>query len=474
MKLISNIYLCTILFVMTLASFACNKTEFLDTKPSSDISTPSNLSDLRAILDNITLSYHMNYSPMIAETSADDYFLDYSSYQALVRPYYRNAYSWQTDIWEGATNASDWEYPYQEIFYCNVVLNALNKMELTAQNQSEFNSIKGDALLIRAFNFFNLLQIFAPAFDSSTAASDLGIPLKLNADINEKMNRSNVLVSYQQVINDLQEALTLLPEQPSSTLKNRGSKAATYAMLARVYLSMRDYSAALKNANSSYVLYNTLLDYNNLNKTANSAFPTLNPEVSWVGISISNYPVSSSSLSSATGYSIDTTLYKMYDNNDLRKTFFFKVNTNGKTINVKGNYLGASYSSIYKFTGLATDEILIIKAECEIRNNQRNDALNDLNELLKFRYANYIFPKYDTLNNTELLNRILQERRKELVLRNIRWSDLRRLNKEGANIILSRNLNGNILILEPNSSKYIFPIPDYVIQLSGMEQNKRE
>lgn len=476
MKLIEKNIL-NIIFITMLLFFlcsACNKADFLDAKPSSDISTPSTLSDLRAILDNITLSYHMNYSPMIGETSADDYYLDYTAYQSLVRPYYRNAYSWETDVWDGATNASDWEYPYQEIFYCNVVMEALAKMEVTQQDWSEYNSIMGDALFIRAFNFFNLLQIFAPVYDSSTAALDKGIPLRLNADINEKTSRATVLDSYGQVITDLQDALSLLPEQPSSIYKNRGSKAATYGMLARIYLAMRNYDLALQKADSCLKLYSVLIDYNTLSKTATSPFPSLNPEVLWVGISISNYPVSSSGLSSGTGYSIDTTLYKMYDNNDLRKTLYFKLNTNGTSINVKGNYLGSSYSSVYKFTGIATDEMLLIKAECELRKGERDRSLYDLGALLKYRYVNNEIPLFDSLDNVSLFDRILEERRKELLLRNIRWSDLRRLNKEGVNITLHRNINGKSITLEPNSSKYVLPIPEYVIQFSGMEQNERE
>jgi len=73
----------------------------------------------------------------------------------------------------------------------------------------------------------------------------------------------------------------------------------------------------------------------------------------------------------------------------------------------------------------------------------------------------------------EALDTILVERRKELAFRGLRWSDLRRLNKEGWGIMLNRNLNGVPYTLPPNSELYTLPIPPDVIQLSGIMQNPR-
>ena len=83
------------------------------------------------------------------------------------------------------------------------------------------------------------------------------------------------------------------------------------------------------------------------------------------------------------------------------------------------------------------------------------------------------FTPYPIQSAAEALDTILVERRKELAFRGIRWSDLRRLNKEGWNITLTRNLNGVMYTLPPNSELYTLPIPPDVINSSGIIQNPR-
>jgi hypothetical protein len=74
---------------------------------------------------------------------------------------------------------------------------------------------------------------------------------------------------------------------------------------------------------------------------------------------------------------------------------------------------------------------------------------------------------------TEALNIILIERRKELLMRGLRWMDIKRLNKEDAGIVMKRTINGQTYTLLPNDLRYSFPIPEDVISLSGMQQNPR-
>jgi len=51
---------------------------------------------------------------------------------------------------------------------------------------------------------------------------------------------------------------------------------------------------------------------------------------------------------------------------------------------------------------------------------------------------------------------------------------LRRLNLDIQRAItLKRNLNGVLYTLPPNDARYVLPVPDLVIQLSGIQQNPR-
>jgi len=70
---------------------------------------------------------------------------------------------------------------------------------------------------------------------------------------------------------------------------------------------------------------------------------------------------------------------------------------------------------------------------------------------------------------------ILAERRKELVMRGTRWSDLRRLNKEARfqKTIQRTSADGQVYVLQPNSNLYTWQIPQRDIILSSIEQNPR-
>ncbi len=58
-------------------------------------------------------------------------------------------------------------------------------------------------------------------------------------------------------------------------------------------------------------------------------------------------------------------------------------------------------------------------------------------------------------------------------MRGLRWTDLRRLNREPRYAIsLERTVLGQPYNLPPNHQHYTFPIPDDIISLSGMPQNE--
>jgi len=71
------------------------------------------------------------------------------------------------------------------------------------------------------------------------------------------------------------------------------------------------------------------------------------------------------------------------------------------------------------------------------------------------------------------LGTILNERRKELLFRGLRWSDVKRLNRDGAGIILSREINNQEFVLPPNDKRYAIALPEDVLEMTGMEQNPR-
>lgn len=435
--------------------------EFLEKKSDKSLLVPSTLSDFQNLLDNLDV---FNIMPSLHVIASDDYFGIDTRINSFSSIPARNSYLWTEDIFEGAST-SEWSTPYQQVFYANVVLDGLENLLYTSHSKEEYDEIKGAALFHRAFAFYNTSQMFAKSYDETTADQDLGIPIRLEADVNLRSNRGTLQQTYNQIISDLKEAENLLPLQ--SAFQTRPNKNAVRALLARVYLNMEDYENALTYSKKCLDYNSTLIDFNTLSTAATVPFPAApnnqNIEIIFYAV-LTGYTFGVS-----TQATVDDDLYNMYSPDDLRRSIFFSA-TNPAWF--KGRYTG---SSLRLFGGLATDEMFLIKAECEARIGSHEQAMNDLNTLLKSRWSNAVtYPILTALDKDDALKQILEERRKELLFRGLRWGDLRRLNKDSRfAVTLIRILNNHTYILLPNSNRYTFPIPTPEIELSGLEQNPR-
>jgi tetratricopeptide (TPR) repeat protein len=436
---------------------SCSK-EFLDKKSDKSLIIPKTLDDFHELLNNESV---MNITPALGEISADNYYLADNSWLSLYTNTEKNAYVWAKDVYQGES-VSDWNIPYQQVFYANIILDGLDNIQRDSTNKVTWDNIKGNALFHRAFAFYNLACLFAAPYDPTTSSSDPGIPLRLHADINETVGRGTVANTYMQIINDAKQAALLLPPIPD--YKTHASKAATFGLLARVYLNMGQYKEAGQYADSCLQIDDSLMNYNGINTTSRLPFKQFNKEVIYESEIIS-YGIFYPSLTA-----IDSTLYQSYDSTDLRKKIFFTIGRSGYP-NFKGYYSGR-YNL---FGGIAVDEMYLVRAECYARQDKVAAALADLNKLLENRYATNNFVPLMTLSAGDALNMILKERRKELVFRELRWQDLRRLNKDPQFAITLRRQEGDqVYTLSPNSPNYVLPIPQNEITEDNIQQNVRE
>jgi hypothetical protein len=458
MKMIAIIFL---LFAYELIS--CNKNKFLDTKPSSQLFVPSTLEDFQALLDNEKI---MSETPTLGELSSDNYYISQITWTAL-NPKEKNTYIWESDIFKGQGDIPDWNVPYRQVFYANIVLDGLSKIDITNSNGESWRAIKGGALFARAHAFYNVAQLFAPVYSSKNATSRFGIPLRLNSGIDEKTVRSSLQETYDRIIVDLLESSKLLPVAiPLSNNRIRPSRQAAFAMLARVYLSMSAFSQAKTYSDSCLNLYSSLMDYDTI-PGLSSTLPFLINNVET--LYQSKYLSATSVLRGSTAKTtmIDTNLLNSYAPNDLRRIAFFAV---GTPANLKASYSGFSYY----FTGLAVDEVYLIRAESLARMGSIAAAMNDLNTLLEKRWRKGTFAPYTASNSADAISLILSERRKELPLRGLRWTDIRRLNEtDGQKVDLTRKIGTQTYDLKAGDPRFVILIPRDVIELSKIEQNPR-
>lgn len=443
-----------LLLLCILFNFSCGK-EWLDIKRDKKLVVPNSYRDLQALLN---YSSTMNQSsPSLGVISADDHYVEPEKWRTLASVEARNAYVWKEDIYEG-TLTNNWSSPYQQVFYSNLILEGVEKLKPKPSELDEWNDIKGSALFYRSWAFHNLAMTFCADYNVNTAKNELGIPLKVNSYVKDIPNRFSLYETYERIINDLNNALLLVPKQ--TIIKTRPNKSAVHAMLARVFLYMKDYDLSLSHAEKALGEGTSeLMNYSSLDIMDDYPFKLYNEEV------IFQARILSATIQNSGIWKVDTNLYNLYEESDLRKKLFFDE---------QRGFKGSYNENRYFFSGLAVDEIYLIIAECEARNGNLQIALNFLNTLLKNRYEKDKFIPIQILNKNKLLEVVLMERRKQLIFRGLRWADLKRLNnEEHFKNILIRDFGEVTYVLEPNDPRYVFALPDEVIQRNNMEQNNR-
>jgi len=452
-----------IILYLSAALLGCQK-DFLGRKPSKALLVPATLADFQALLDNNGI---MNKAPTYTLVAADDYYTTDKGLAAL-GTIERNSYLWAQDVYAGATSA-DWDKPYQQVFYANVVLDGLKNLQQDSASLAAYDLVKGSALFYRAFAYYGLAQEFTVPYDPATAGKVPGLPLHVTSDVNLRPGRGNLQQTYAQVLGDLQAAAALLPLNPG--FKSRPGRPAAYALLARVYLAMQDYPHARAAADACLALDGALLDYNMLNAAATRPYPAALPDGNDEVLFYSAFSNLVFTSSSSTLTLVDSGLYRSYAPGDLRKAVFFRDRGNG-VVNFKGSYSGGGLVTL--FAGIATDEVYLVRAECAARSGDAASAMADLNTLLAKRWLAGTFVPLASAGADDALAQVLAERRKELFSRGLRWGDLRRLNQDSRfAVTLMRVNNGTVVQLPPGDPRYTFPVPDDELRNSGISQNPR-
>ncbi|WP_162633115.1 RagB/SusD family nutrient uptake outer membrane protein [Echinicola strongylocentroti] len=429
---------------------------FLDPRPDRNVVVPETLEDIRALLDNTVV---FNLQPGLPTIATDEFYTTDEGWEALSNPAEQATYLWGGDPYQGGvTNV--WTGPYEQVFYANVALQALQ--ELGGEKVNEYYELMGTAHFHKAYAYSQLLQVFTALHRPDGSNEDaLGIVLRAGPDVQVTPRRASLARSFNALLDDLQMAMEYLPEQ--SSIASRPTKAAAYGLQARVAMMMQDYSLAREAASEVLGRHTVPLDFNTLDMTASRPFEDFNEEVVFYA-HLQNYSFMNANLTF-----VDPGLMGSYGEGDLRKQLYY-------TLTEEGDYqfTGKLTGNSRFFGGISVGEMLLVAAEASYRTGDGSRAKTYLEQLMENRYEKGKAPSLEGVDDENLLVFILDERRKELVGRGLRWFDLRRLNQDPITAkTLQRTLEGQEFILEPKSEKYIFPIPPEEIRESGIEQNPR-
>jgi hypothetical protein len=420
--------------------------------------------DYQSLLNNSTSVEKSYYWPVLA---SDDIYGSDEAYLNTLLLTDANAYSWKSDLVGDNNEDPDWADQYKQIYLFNQV--ATEIMDSQGGTEAQKRNILAQAKVHRALNYFNLVNSYAKQYDASTANTDLGVPLLTSPDLYAKLDRKSVETVYKQIIEDLSSAIADLPEQANFNIL--ASRPAAQAILARVYLQMRDYGKALQYA--ELVLagpHYQLIDLKQY-KAAPNSYPNILDDTEEIFIK--------SLRNSFPTLSLNPDLLALFEPGDLRATLF----TVDGSVFTWTPFQGKAYnkhriiSANAKVTnGPTLPEMMLIKAEALARDNGRfAEAVAVLNSLRSKRFDDNAYTPLQTTDQQTILKLVINERRKELMGKGLRWFDQKRLAAEPGFVnTQTRTYKGESFSLAPNSNRYVFPIASkYIVLNPEIIQNPR-
>lgn len=337
-----------------------------------------------------------------------------------------------------------WKSPYIVIGRANRIIAAAEGGALSdaAEAKATIDQYAAEAKVLRALAHFDLVRIYGKPYTEDQGAS-LGVPLVTGVlESNAKPARSTVAEVYTQVVKDLTEAISsnaLATETEPGYVSVWGAK----AILSRVYLNMGDYANALSVAEdiikkSGAALwtrdqYFKAWDASTPNESEflfrlNVAGSTDNNDLNGIG-----------NLQQRDGYKEMVATKKFVDMltsdpKDVRNDMFLpatapkEVATYGtnKVFLNKLRGQGDNLRNVTIVPIIRLSEVYLTAAECAFRKNDKTKAVEYLNDLVKNRTTTEA--SLATVDNITL-ERILIERRKELIGEGQRYFDALRNNE---------------------------------------------
>ncbi len=303
-----------------------------------------------------------------------------------------------------------WEYYYNAIATANMALEAID--DLTAANGGEMTAklraAHGEALLIRAYCHFILVNMFSQAYKNDEASSnDIGVTYMTHTEttVMPQYDRGTVTEVYNNIERDLEEGLPEISNDIYTVPKWHFNTSAAHAFAARFYLYKRDYEKVIEHANAVLgedyaTLLPKLMDYSDFDDCTTQT----DYSIAWQSASINNnlllIPTYSLQWRKAAGYryacagdALVGTVYHVTPNSRwyLYPTayvagFTFYLNDSdygftcakiAETFEYTDKVSGVGYAHIVRREFTAT-ELLLDRAEAEIMLGDYDAATDDL------------------------------------------------------------------------------------------------
>ena len=171
--------------------------------------------------------------------------------------------------------ASLWKMCYDVINHANIIITNIDDAQ---GDETEKAHIKGQALTMRAIQYFHLIQNFQQTY--IIAKSKRGVILRTSSNDDVHMGFSTVEEVYNQIVADLTAAKSLLANYRPSDLWFINSEICS-GILARVYLVMQNWDGAYSEAKIVYDNHSTLMTRDQYRNGFDDMISGGYPEVVW-------------------------------------------------------------------------------------------------------------------------------------------------------------------------------------------------
>jgi len=243
---------------------ACS--DFLDKEPDTRVSL-----DTPEKIQKLLVSGYLDQNYAVINELSSDNFIDNDSPDEKGVHYSLSSLERMHDeifAWQPAVSSTDddspsaiWNGCYYSIAVANESLEAIKQFEDKGRG-SEVSALKGEALLIRAYHYFILVNEFCQTYkNEQLSKTDSGVPYITEPEtkVLVKYNRSTVTDTYNNIEKDLLAGIKLLDDTKYDVPKYHFNKNAANAFATRFYLFKRQYNKVVEYATN--ILGNTPAGY---------------------------------------------------------------------------------------------------------------------------------------------------------------------------------------------------------------------
>ena len=385
-----------------------------------------------------------------------------------------------------------WSGNYSSIKNYNIFIAAAENVDESLK--ANVDVVKGEAYFFRAWSYLQLARHFGKQY-SSSASSDLCVPIVLVYDQAEQPARATVAEVYAQIKSDLDQAASLLAGVKGAVRSKKPTIDAVNALYARYFLDIADYANAASYAHKvidtgTYKMASTAEEMTKEYVNDNGTEPIMQLAISlteFTGNTLNNWTLCQSDANHGQAfrsYFIPTqTLIDSYEDGDLRFDAWF----NGTTaVMMSGSYYNIDKTDFYTFTKFwgnpdltsspirngrtapkpfKISEMYLIAAEAELAAGNTAAAKADLNAIQAARGASLTDATTATVRN-EWFKETVGEGQRKFCLKRWGIGFSGRTMQPGAANILQQGDVFNDKVFPAGSSLFEWPVPAYEMKIN--------